>query len=57
MAEIVTKQFRGSHFLYQVVLPSKQLLYCFASSHHNHALGEPIGIKLDIDHLVMFEHE
>jgi iron(III) transport system ATP-binding protein len=56
-AEIVTKQFRGSHFLYQVVLPSKQKLYCFASSHHNHAIGESIGIKLDIDHLVMFEHE
>lgn len=53
-AEIVAKQFRGSHFLYQVVLPSRQLLYCFASSHHNHSLGEPIGIKLDIDHLVMF---
>ncbi|ODS23266.1 ABC transporter ATP-binding protein [Candidatus Endobugula sertula] len=53
-AEIVTKQFRGSHFLYQVVLPSRQKLYCFASSHHNHALGEAIGIKLDLDHLVMF---
>lgn len=56
LAKIVTKQFRGSHFLYQVALPSKQLLYCFASSHHNHALGESIGIKLDLDHLVMFEH-
>ena len=53
-AEIVSKQFRGSHFLYRVMLPSKQQLYCFASSHHNHALGEAIGIKLDLDHLVMF---
>ena len=52
--EIVSKQFRGSHFLYRVILPSKQQLYCFASSHHNHALGEAIGIKLDLDHLVMF---
>ncbi len=56
-AEILTKQFRGSHFLYQVLLPSKQRLYCFASSHHNHAIGEAIGIKLDIDHLVMFAQE
>ncbi len=54
LAKIVTKQFRGSHFLYQVRLDSGQLLYCFASSHHNHALGEAIGIKLDLDHLVMF---
>lgn len=52
--EILSKQFRGSHFLYRVMLPSKQVLYCFASSHHNHALGEAIGIKLDLDHLVMF---
>jgi iron(III) transport system ATP-binding protein len=53
-AEIVSKQFRGSHFLYRVKLDSQQELYCFASSHHNHALGEAIGIKLDLDHLVMF---
>lgn len=53
-AEIISKQFRGSHFLYRVVLPSRQALFCFASSHHNHALGEHIGVKLDLDHLVMF---
>jgi len=52
--KILSKQFRGSHFLYRVMLPSKQVLYCFASSHHNHSLGEAIGIKLDLDHLVMF---
>ena len=53
-ATIVSKKFRGSHFLYRVELPSRQELYCFASSHHDHALGEAIGIKLDLDHLVMF---
>lgn len=53
-AQIVSKQFRGSHFLYRVKLESQQELYCFASSHHDHALGEPIGIQLDLDHLVMF---
>lgn len=56
-AEIISKQFRGSHFLYRVKLASNQELYCFASSHHNHAIGEPIGIKLDLDHLVMFPQE
>jgi iron(III) transport system ATP-binding protein len=56
-AEIVTKQFRGSHFLYQVKTASGHLLYCFASSHHNHAIGEAIGIKLDVDHLVMFDDQ
>ena len=53
-AVIVSKRFRGSHFLYRVALPSKQHLFCLASSHHNHAIGEPIGITLDLDHLVMF---
>ncbi len=54
-AQVVSKQFRGSHFLYRVRLESQQELYCFASSHHDHGLGEYIGIKLDLDHLVMFE--
>ena len=51
---IVSKRFRGSHFLYRIELPSKQRLFCLASSHHNHAIGENIGITLDLDHLVMF---
>lgn len=56
-AKIISKQFRGSHFLYRVMLESRQELYCFASSHHNHSLGEHIGVKLDLDHLVMFEQQ
>jgi iron(III) transport system ATP-binding protein len=26
-------------------------------SHHNHALGEKIGIRLDVDHVVAFRPE
>jgi iron(III) transport system ATP-binding protein len=26
-------------------------------SHHNHAVGERIGIRLEIDHLVAFRNE
>jgi iron(III) transport system ATP-binding protein len=26
-------------------------------SHHNHALGEKIGIRLEIDHLVAFRSD
>lgn len=51
---IVSKRFRGSHFFYRIELPSKQRLFCLASSHHNHAIGQSIGIALDLDHLVMF---
>lgn len=56
-AEITSKQFRGSHFLYRVKLDTGYLLYCFASSHHNHNIGESIGITVDLDHLVMFDVE
>jgi iron(III) transport system ATP-binding protein len=26
-------------------------------SHHNHAIGEMIGIRLDVDHVVTFQDE
>ncbi|GGY43816.1 iron ABC transporter ATP-binding protein [Bacterioplanes sanyensis] len=55
-ATIVRKRFRGSHFLYTVELADGQRVYCHASSHHNHALGETIGIEPHIDHLVLFAH-
>ncbi len=51
---IVSKWFRGSYFLYRVKLPSGKVIYCFASSHHNHSIGQEIGLSVDLDHLVMF---
>ncbi|MEW5682315.1 MAG: ABC transporter ATP-binding protein [Pseudomonadota bacterium] len=53
-AQVVEKAFRGSHILYQLKLHSGELVQCLALSHHNHAIGEQIGIRLDLDHLVLF---
>ncbi|HCB06253.1 MAG TPA: ABC transporter ATP-binding protein [Nocardioides bacterium] len=53
-AEVAERAFRGAEFLYTLKLPSGARLLCLASSHHNHALGQRIGIRLDIDHRVMF---
>ncbi len=53
-AEVVERAFRGAEFLYTLRLPSGARLLCLAPSHHNHALGQRIGIRLDIDHRVMF---
>jgi iron(III) transport system ATP-binding protein len=53
-AEVVDRAFRGAEFLYTLRLPSGAPLLCLAPSHHNHALGQRIGIRLDIDHLVVF---
>lgn len=53
-ATVVDKAFRGSHILYTLALSGGELVYCLALSHHNHAIGEQIGIRLDLDHLVLF---
>lgn len=56
-AIVIDKAFRGSEFLYTLKMPSGVHVLCFAPSHHNHAINEPIGIRLDIDHLVVFKEE
>jgi len=53
-AQVTDKAFRGSHIMYQLKLQSGEQVQCLALSHHNHAIGEQIGIRLDLDHLVLF---
>ena len=54
-AEILEKTFRGAEFLYSLRLPTGSNVLCFAPSHHNHRVGEHIGIRHEIDHLVTFK--
>ena len=54
-ATVLDKVFRGAEFLYTLGLPSGTTLLALVPSHHNHALKEPIGIRLEPDHLVLFE--
>ena len=49
--------FRGADFLYTLKLPSGQHALSLVPSHHNHAIGEKIGIKLAADHVVAFRRE
>jgi iron(III) transport system ATP-binding protein len=56
-AEIVAKAFRGAEFLYTLQLPSGAHVLSLVPSHHNHAIGEMIGIRLDADHVVAFRHD
>jgi iron(III) transport system ATP-binding protein len=53
-AEVVKKTFRGAEFLYTLRLPDGNQILSLVPSHHNHAIGERIGIKLDVDHVVAF---
>ncbi len=54
-AKILKKAFRGESYLYTLELPSGNRILSLVPSHHNHAIGENLGIKLEIDHLVYFE--
>jgi iron(III) transport system ATP-binding protein len=56
-AEVLHKAFRGAEILYTLRLSSGQKVLALVPSHHNHALGEKIGIRLDVDHVVAFRPE
>lgn len=55
-ATVVERAFKGSHILYQLQLApeDKQTILCLAPSHHDHALGERIGIRIDLEHMIVF---
>ena len=56
-AQIVRKSFRGSEFLYTLRLKSGESVLAHVPSHHDHQLGEWIGIRAEVDHVVTFERE
>jgi iron(III) transport system ATP-binding protein len=53
-AEVLRKAFRGAGILYTLRLPSGAELQSLVPSHHDHAIGEAIGIRLDLEHVVVF---
>jgi len=54
-AVVVEKAFRGADFLYFLRIDSGSEVLCLAPSHHNHRINERIGIRLNVDHLVVFD--
>jgi iron(III) transport system ATP-binding protein len=53
-AEIIRKLFRGSEFLYTLRLASGHSVMAHVPSHHDHSVGEWIGIRAEVDHVVTF---
>ncbi|TKB11366.1 ABC transporter ATP-binding protein [Desulforhopalus sp. IMCC35007] len=53
-AKVVHKSFRGPNILYQLELSSGEHCRALVSSHHNHSIGEYIGIVPEVDNLVVF---
>ncbi len=56
-AEILRKAFRGSEFLYTLRLASGETVLALVPSHHDHRIGEWIGIRAQVDHVVTFNRE
>lgn len=54
IAQVESKAFRGAEFLYTLKLPSGARALSLIPSHHDHAIGEHIGIKLAVDHVVAY---
>lgn len=52
--EVVDRSFRGSHFLFTVKLANGELIQCMSQSHHDHPVGSKIGVRLEMDHAVIF---
>lgn len=53
-AKVVYKAFRGADILYTLQLASGAKAFSLVPSHHDHPVGEPIGIRLAADHVVVF---
>ena len=54
-ARIEHKSFRGSEFLYTLRLASGEQVRSHVPSHHDHQVGEWIGIRPALDHVVTFD--
>lgn len=53
-AEVIKRVFRGANYLYTLKLDSGETVLSLIPSHHDHAVGERIGIVPMMDHVVAF---
>ena len=54
---VLRKAFRGADFLYTLELADGLQVLAQVPSHHDHAIGEQIGLRLEIDHVVTFSRQ
>jgi iron(III) transport system ATP-binding protein len=54
---VVDRIFRGANFMYTLELASGRRVLALVPSHHDHRIGESIGIRLDTEHVVTFATE
>jgi len=53
-AIVLQKAFRGAFILYTLRAPNGETLLAQVPSHHDHALGSSIGIRIEADHVICY---
>lgn len=53
-ATVVGKVFSGSATRYRLQLQSGHHIDCLMPSHHDHAIGDPVTVATDVEHLIAF---
>ena len=56
-ARILQKRFRGPNILYTLRLQNDEKILALVSSHHNHSIGQEIGIRSQVDEIILFEKD
>jgi iron(III) transport system ATP-binding protein len=54
--KIINKDFRGSHYIFTLLLPNKEHIICLSQSHNGHDIGSQLGIKIKMDHAICFKN-
>jgi iron(III) transport system ATP-binding protein len=54
-AEVLEKTFRGANIMYRLLLESGEKVLSIVPSHHEHPIGQKIGIKVMVDDIVLFD--
>ena len=54
-ATVINRTFRGADFLYRLALRDGEEILCLSPSHRDHPIGERVGIRPEIEHLVVFD--
>jgi len=54
-AKVLNNNFRDPNILYTLLPPSKKTIFSLVPSHHDHQIGEEIGIVPQVEEIILFE--
>jgi iron(III) transport system ATP-binding protein len=52
--KIVGREFRGANYIYTLELENGNKLLTLEHSHHRHDIGDEVGLRIDLEHVVAF---